>query len=72
MSPPAFEGVTAAIHQNHGLLTASRHSIDAAALRFMVLERRCQQQFMIDASGHQPLEIPPERARYRQAHVGNE
>ncbi len=26
-----FKGVKAAIHQNHGLLTASRHSIEAAA-----------------------------------------
>src|SRR3546814_13199069 len=29
----AFKGVKAAIHQNHGLLTASRHSIEAAAFR---------------------------------------
>ncbi|MBC8239550.1 MAG: class II aldolase/adducin family protein [Alphaproteobacteria bacterium] len=69
---PAFKGVTAAIHQNHGLLTASRHSIDAAAFRFMVLERCCQQQLMIDASGHPPIEVSAERARYSQKHVGSE
>jgi ribulose-5-phosphate 4-epimerase/fuculose-1-phosphate aldolase len=34
-----FEGVKAAIHQNHGLLTASRHSIEAAAFWFIALER---------------------------------
>lgn len=68
----SFEGVTGAIHQNHGLLIASRHSIDAAAFRFMVLERCCQQQLMLDASGHTPIEIPAERARYSQEHVGSE
>ena len=35
----AFKGVKAAIHQNHGLLTASRHSIDAAAFWFIALEQ---------------------------------
>ena len=69
---PAFEGVSAAIHQNHGLLTASRHSIDAAAFRFMVLERCSQQQLMIEATGHKPIEVPPDRARYSQKHVGSE
>ena len=69
---PAFTGITAAIHQNHGLFTASRHSIDAAAFRFMALERCCQQQLMVDASGHTPIEIPEERARYSRQHVGSE
>lgn len=68
----AFDGVSAAIHQNHGLFTASRHSIDAAAMRFMVLERCCQQQLMVDASGHTPVEVPAESARYSQQHVGSE
>jgi len=68
----AFEGVSAAIHQNHGLFTASRHSIDAAAFRFMALERCCHQQLMVDASGHTPIEIPPEKARYSREHVGSE
>ena len=69
---PAFAGVSAAIHQNHGLLTASRHSIDAAVFRFIVLERCCQQQLMIDATGHAPIEVPPDQARYSQEHVGSE
>ncbi|MEM7251270.1 MAG: class II aldolase/adducin family protein [Pseudomonadota bacterium] len=68
----AFEGVTAAIHQNHGLFTASRHSIDAAAWRFMALERCCQQQLMLEAAGHKQIEIPPDKARYSQEHVGSE
>lgn len=69
---PAFEGISAAIHQNHGLFTASRHSIDAAAFRFMALERCCEQQLMIDASGRQSVEISAEKARYSREHVGSE
>ena len=68
----SFKGITAAIHQNHGLLVASRHSIDAAAWRFMALERCCQQQLALDASGHTPIEIPSDRARYSREHVGSE
>ena len=70
--PTAFAGVKAALHQNHGLLTASRHSIDAAAFWFIALERCCQQQLDIAASGIDPIYIPPERARYSREHVGSE
>ena len=68
----AFKGVKAAIHQNHGLLTASRHSIDSAAFWFIALERCCQQQLMIDATGIQPRLVSPERARYSREHVGSD
>ncbi|MFP6741060.1 MAG: class II aldolase/adducin family protein [Alphaproteobacteria bacterium] len=68
----AFKGVRAAIHQNHGLFTVSRHSIDAAAFYFMALERCCQQQLMIDATGREPIEIPAEQARYSRENVGSE
>ena len=68
----AFRGVKAAIHQNHGLLTASRHSIEAAAFWFIGLERCCQQQLMIDATGIAPRLVTPERARYSREHVGSE
>ncbi len=68
----AFKGVKAAIHQNHGLLTCSRHSIDAAAFWFIALERLCQQQLMIDASGAAPKPVPADKARYSREHVGNE
>ena len=69
---PAFKGVRAAIHQNHGLFTVSRHSIDAAAFMFMALERCCQQQLMVEASGREPIEIPAEKARYSREHVGSD
>jgi ribulose-5-phosphate 4-epimerase/fuculose-1-phosphate aldolase len=68
----AFTGVKAAIHQNHGLLTASRHSIEAAAFWFIALERCCQQQLLIDASGQKPQLVPPDKARYSREHVGSE
>ena len=67
-----FEGVKAAIHQNHGLLTVSRHSIDAAAFWFIALERCCKQQMAVEATGIKPIMVPPERARYSREHVGSE
>lgn len=68
----AFKGVKAALHQNHGLLTASRHSIESAAFWFIALERCCKQQLDIAASGITPIRIPDERARYSREHVGSE
>src|ERR1700754_1963171 len=68
----AFAGVKAAIHQNHGLLTASRHSIDAAAFWFIALERCCHQQLLVDATGIKPTYVSAERARYSREHVGSE
>ncbi|MEM7222282.1 MAG: class II aldolase/adducin family protein [Pseudomonadota bacterium] len=68
----AFAGVKAAIHLNHGLFTASRHSIDAAAFWFIALERCCRQQLMIDSSGHAPIQVPADKARYSREHAGSE
>jgi ribulose-5-phosphate 4-epimerase/fuculose-1-phosphate aldolase len=67
-----FDGVKAAIHQNHGLFTASRHSIEAAAFWFIALERCCHQQLLVEATGATPKLVPPERARYSREHVGSE
>lgn len=68
----AFAGVKAAIHQNHGLLTASRHSIESAAFWFIALERCCQQQLMVEATGATPRLVPPDRCRYSREHVGSD
>jgi ribulose-5-phosphate 4-epimerase/fuculose-1-phosphate aldolase len=68
----AFAGVKAAIHRNHGLLTASRHSIEAAAFWFIALERCCQQQLAVAATGIAPTLVAPERARYSRENVGSE
>jgi ribulose-5-phosphate 4-epimerase/fuculose-1-phosphate aldolase len=67
-----FKGVKAAIHQNHGLLTASRHSIEAAAFWFAALERCCKQQMLVEATGIKPLMVSAERSRYSREHVGSE
>lgn len=67
-----FKGVKAVIHQNHGLFTSSRHSIEAAAFWFMALERCCQQQLAIEATGHKPHLVPPISARYSREHVGSD
>ena len=68
----AFKNVKAAIHQNHGLLTASRHSIDSAAFWFIALERCCRQQLAVEATGIEPTLVRPDRARYSREHVGSE
>jgi ribulose-5-phosphate 4-epimerase/fuculose-1-phosphate aldolase len=60
------------LHQNHGLLTTSRHSIDAAAFWFIALERCCQVQLQIKASGVKPQLLSDETANYSLKHVGND
>ncbi|MEZ0192258.1 class II aldolase/adducin family protein [Ralstonia solanacearum] len=67
-----FKNVKAAIHQNHGLLTVSRHSIEAAAFWFIALERCCQQQLLIEATGSKPVTVPEHSSRYSHEHVGSE
>jgi ribulose-5-phosphate 4-epimerase/fuculose-1-phosphate aldolase len=66
----AFAGVKAAIHQNHGLFSASRHSIDDAAWWFIALDRACGVQLMTECARTPPTQIPPERARYTRDIVG--
>ena len=67
-----FKNVKAAIHQNHGLLTVSRHSIEAAAFWFIALERCCQQQWLIEATGAKPVMVSEYSSRYSREHVGSE
>jgi ribulose-5-phosphate 4-epimerase/fuculose-1-phosphate aldolase len=68
----AFKNVKAAIHQNRGLLTVSRHSIDSAAFWFIGLERCCRQQLLVEATGMKPALLSADRARYSREHVGSE
>lgn len=60
------------LHQNHGLLTTSRHSIDDAAFWFIALERCCQVQLQVAASGVKPQLLSDKTARYSREHVGND
>jgi ribulose-5-phosphate 4-epimerase/fuculose-1-phosphate aldolase len=68
----AFGDKRAALHQNHGLLTASRHSIDDAAFWFIALERCCQAQLLVEASGVKPQLLSDETAAYSREHVGSD
>jgi ribulose-5-phosphate 4-epimerase/fuculose-1-phosphate aldolase len=60
------------LHQNHGLLTTSRHSIDDAAFWFIALDRCCQVQLQVAASGAKPQILSDETARYSREHVGSD
>ncbi|GAC1626696.1 MAG: class II aldolase/adducin family protein [Vulcanimicrobiaceae bacterium] len=68
----AFGKNRAALHQNHGLLTASRHSIDDAAFWFIALERCCRQQLLVEATGIKPQIVSEKSAAYSREHVGND
>ena len=62
----------AILHQNHGLLTSSRHSIDDAAFWFIALERCCQVQLQVEASGVKPQILSDKTAQYSLEHVGSD
>lgn len=67
-----FKGVKAAIHQNHGIFTCSGHSIESAAFWFIALERCCQQQLLVEATGHKPVMVPPDKSRFSRENVGSD
>jgi len=68
----ALKGARAVLHQNHGIFTVSRHSIDAAAFWFTALERCCQQQLLIYNTGIKPKLIDTASSLYSREHVGSE
>lgn len=68
----AFRDNRAVLHQNHGLLTGSRHSVDDACYWFIALERACQVQLMLDAQPHPPVPVSHDRARHSAEHVGSD
>ena len=60
------------LHQNHGLLTTSQHSIDDAAFWFIALERCCKQQILIESTGVKPQLLDDQTASYSRQHVGSD
>ncbi len=68
----SFKDVKAVIHQNHGLLTMSKHSIDSAAFWFSALERCCQQELLVMSAGQAPNLVPHDRAVYSKENVGSD
>jgi ribulose-5-phosphate 4-epimerase/fuculose-1-phosphate aldolase len=67
----AFRSNSAVIHQNHGLLTASRDSIDDAAFRFYLLDHVCRMQLLSDSLSTKPIPVSTENAEYTQKHLGS-
>ncbi|WP_422368648.1 class II aldolase/adducin family protein [Pelagibius sp.] len=68
----AFADNRAILHQNHGLITASRHSVDDAAWAFIALEAACRVQLLVEATGKRPTYVTPERAQHTVKHTGSE
>ena len=68
----AFRSNRAVLHQAHGILTASRHSVDDACWWFLAMDRCCQVQLMIEASGVECPVMDADRARHSATHVGSD
>ncbi|MEO7556569.1 MAG: class II aldolase/adducin family protein [Acidimicrobiales bacterium] len=60
----------AAILANHGLLTVGG-SVDEAAWWFITMERSCQAQLLVEATGRPPVLIDPDMAERTQTQVGS-
>ncbi len=68
----AFAKYRAVIHQNHGLLTASRHSIDDACWNFILLDHCCRMQLAISAvQNAKPIVVEAAHAAYTREHLGS-
>jgi ribulose-5-phosphate 4-epimerase/fuculose-1-phosphate aldolase len=66
----AFGQNKIAIHQNHGLFSAGRESVDEAAWWFIAAERACEIQLKAEATGHPLKMISPEAAAHSSEHLG--
>ena len=60
------------LHQNHGLLTISQHSIDDAAFWFIALERCCKQQMLVESTGVKSQLLDDKTSAYSRDHVGSD
>lgn len=68
----AFANNRAVLHQNHGILTASRHSVDDAVFWFIAMDRCCQVQMLIESGSIKPPLMEEEAARHSATHVGSD
>jgi ribulose-5-phosphate 4-epimerase/fuculose-1-phosphate aldolase len=66
----AFGNSKAIIHQNHGLFTVGRESIDEAAWWFIAMERVCEMQLKAQATGLPLKFIEHEAALHSRKHLG--
>ncbi len=60
----------AVILRNHGLLTAGQ-SVDEAVWWFVTMERTCQSQLLVEATGRTPVLIDEDQARRTASLVGS-
>lgn len=58
-----------AIHQNHGLFSVGRESVDEAAWWFIALERACEIQLKAEATGHPLKLVAREAAAHSRKHL---
>lgn len=68
----AFANNRAVLHQNHGILTASRHSVDDAVFWFIAMDRCCQVQMLIEGCADKPPLMAEAAARHSAKHVGSD
>ncbi len=68
----AFEKNRAVLHQNHGILTASRHSVDDAVFWFIAMDRCCHVQLLIEAAATKPPMMEEKAALHSAKHVGSD
>lgn len=68
----AFASNRAVLHQNHGILTASRHSVYDAIFWFIAMDRCCQVQLMLESSVTKPALMDESAARHSATHVGSD
>ena len=65
----AFGNAKIAIHQNHGLFSAGRESVEEAAWWFIAAERACEIQLKAEATGKPLKLIGREAALHSKKHL---
>ena len=65
----AFGSAKIAIHQNHGLFSAGRESVDEAAWWFIAAERACEIQIRAESTGSPLKLVPPAAAMHSRDHL---
>jgi ribulose-5-phosphate 4-epimerase/fuculose-1-phosphate aldolase len=66
----AFGNNKIAIHQNHGLFSAGRESVEEAAWWFIAAERACEIQLKAEATGHPLKMINDSAVEHSSKHLG--
>ena len=67
----AFGQSKVVIHQNHGLFSAGRESVEEAAWWFIAAERACEIQLKAEATGHPLRMINDQAVAHSAKHLGS-